>query len=343
MTNYDSADSFAKTARSFQFFQERLGAKGAFFRVVFRVVRAKRGGRLSPVTKQDSKTQGGHGRRAVQNVRCVLEDAAGAFPEIQRLRCHGARSLDYDVEDIVVFHKDGGSAGRAQKRAQLGENSFFRQRLQKRSILADCVFRSMLDGKSQFRGEAETPHDTKRVFGKAVEGVADCAKTAFSDVVKSSERVKNAAGRMEGHGVDAEITPREVVFYGVGEHYGVGMSRIAVGSVDAVGCYLEGKGFDQDGHRSVLRSRFHDVVAGLLEEGACFLPRRRSGYVVIVGLDSHERVANAPTDEPGAIAGLFELVQDVERSRIDRYVGGKIHGRNGSGKRGEKQQGITGG
>ena len=66
---------------------------------------------------------------------------------------------------------------------------------------------------------------------------------------------------MEGHGVDAEITPREVVFYGVGEHYGVGMPRVAVDSVDAVGCYLEGNGFNQDGHRSVLRSRLHDVVA----------------------------------------------------------------------------------
>ena len=195
VANYDSADSFAKTARSFQFFQKRLGAKGAFFRVVFRVVRAKRGGRLSPVAKQDSKTQGGHGRRAVQNVRCVLEDAAGAFSEIQRLRCHVACSLDYDVEDVVVFQKDGRSAGRAQKRAQLGENPFFRQRLQKRSILADCVFRSMLDGKSQLCGEAKTPHDTKRVFGKAVEGVADCAKAAFSDVVKSSEGVEKGRGK----------------------------------------------------------------------------------------------------------------------------------------------------
>ena len=113
VTNYDSADFFAKAARGFQFFQERLGAQSAFFRVVFRVVRAKRGGRLCPVAKQGGKTQG-RARQACGLKRAPCARDVGAFPEIQRLRCHGACSLDYDVEDIVVFQKDGGSTGRAQ-------------------------------------------------------------------------------------------------------------------------------------------------------------------------------------------------------------------------------------
>ena len=323
VTNYDSADFFAKAARGFQFFQERLGAQSAFFRVVFRVVEQSEAGVFALSRSRAARRK--EGSAGVRSKTCAV---CSRMLQVLSRKFKGcvamALALDYDVEDIVVFQKDGGSTGRAQKRAQLGENPLFRQRLQKRSILADCVFRSMLDGKSQLCGEAKTPHDTKRVFGKAVEGVADCAKAAFSDVVKSSEGVEKAAGRMEGHGVDAEITPRGRLLW----------CRRTLRCRDAARrCILRRRGRlftsrGTDSTRTVtvpcFAPRLHDVMAGLLEERARFLPRRRSGYVAIVGLDSHERVANASSDEPGAMAGFFKLVQDVERPCIDRYVGGKI-------------------
>lgn len=124
----------------------------------------------------------------------------------------------------------------------------------------------MLDGKPQFRREAEGPQDTEGVFGKALERVADRAKPTVSDVVEPSEGVENAARGMKGHGVDAEVASRKIVFYIVGECYGVGMPRIAVRPVDAVGRHLEGDGFDQDGHRAVLRPRLDDAMAGSLEK-----------------------------------------------------------------------------
>ncbi len=170
MTNYDSADFFREGGAGLSVLPGATWRAGRFFRMVFRVVRAKaRRASFCPVAKQDSKTQGGLGRRAVQNAPCA-RGCYRCFPGNSKAALPW-RSLDYDVEDIVVFQKDGGSAGRAQKREHSSAKTrFFRQRLQKRSILADCVFRSMLDGKSQLCGEAKTPHDTKRVFGKAVEG-----------------------------------------------------------------------------------------------------------------------------------------------------------------------------
>lgn len=232
----------------------------------------------------------------------MLEDAASAFSKVQGLYRHGAYPFDHDVEYAVVFQKDGGSARSAQKRAQLRENPLFRQRFQKRCVLAQCVFRSALDGKIQFCREAKGPHDAKGVFGEAVEGVADCAKATLPDVVKPPEGVEDASRRMEGHGVHAKIAPREVVFDAIGERYGIGVPRIAVDSVDAVGRYLERDGFDHDGYRAVFHACLNNLMTGFLEKGACLLPRSRSGYVVVVRLGSHERIADAPSDEPGAVA-----------------------------------------
>ena len=122
-----------------------------------------------------------------------------------------------------------------------------------------------------------------------------------------------------------------------------GMPRVAVYSVDAVGCYLEGNGFNQDGHRSVLRSVSTTLWPAFLKRELVSCQGAEVAMSQSLALIPMNASRTHPPTSQALWPASFKLVQDVERPCIDRYVGGKIHGRNGSGKRGEKQQGIADG
>ena len=92
VTNYDSADFFREGGAGLSVLPGATWRAGRSFAHGFSVVRAKRGGRLFALSRSRTARRKAGSAGVRSKTRRVLEDATGAFPEIQRLRCHGVPS-----------------------------------------------------------------------------------------------------------------------------------------------------------------------------------------------------------------------------------------------------------
>ena len=165
-----------------------------------------------------------------------------------------------------------------------------------------------MDPELEAGAEAQAAQDPQVILLKPPVRVAHGADEPALEVLDPFERVPPfVPPGVVGDRVDGEVPAREVVHQGHPElHHGVPPVGLQVPAErgDFVGPAVP----VQDGDRAMLDAHGD----GALEELAHLLGRRRGRQVEVVILEPEQIVPDRTPDAPGLVAGVFELLGDLQ-------------------------------
>jgi hypothetical protein len=151
---------------------------------------------------------------------------------------------------------------------------------------------------------------------------------ATGQVGQPAERIEESTvGRRVRHGVDRDITAGQVLLDRADELHLVGMPRVRVADVGAIGRHLDGLPVHdrrdgpvpEAGRLGVRQERHHPLGRGI------------GGDVGVAGRAAEEDVANGAADEEGFVAVGGQGVQNGDGGRPGAGVGGGQSVRGGFG------------
>ena len=176
------------------------------------------------------------------------------------------------------------------------------------------------------RFEARRAEYAQGVFLETLARIAHGSNRSGLDVARAVERVEDAARRVKGDGVHGEVAPCEVEFDAVDEFHVVGVSRVGIGSFDAISGDLDGFPAYDGGNGAVLHSRFVHGVSGAAHDTFGVLPGRVCRNVGVMGHAPHERVAYPAAYNPRLVTAFFKGANCQCRRGVGYYVDSSIHG-----------------
>ena len=170
-----------------------------------------------------------------------------------------------------------------------------------------------LDRIAEAAGEADRAQHAQGILTEALLGLPNCPDHADPQVVPTAIGVEQAAFGVEGHRVDREVAPREVLT-DVGHKVDlIGMAEVAVGALGAISRDLDRFAVDDHCDRPVRGAGLMHLNTCRREHGFGLLPERRGGHVHVVPLCPAQAVAHPTTHGPGFIARGFEGVDHPQR------------------------------
>ena len=162
-------------------------------------------------------------------------------------------------------------------------------------------------------GEAHRAQHAQGVLAEARRRIAHAADHAGRKVILAAIGVQQATAGMVGHGVDREVTAREVLADVVHEGDGVRMAQVGVGALHAKRRDLDGGALDDAGHGAVGRARLVHGDARRRAGGLRLLPSQAATHVHVVVGRAAQRVAHPAAHDPRFAAGALEDLDEAKR------------------------------
>ena len=250
----------------------------------------EKGVRLAQVVEEHGPAEDRRGRRGPHRPGRVLPDVI-AVVDAPLVKAHRGRYLrQYHAQHVRIGPQDRFRVRAAEDARQLLPDPLRGDVLQEGRAGAKGPVRPRLDGEAQPGGEAQAPEDAQRVLAEALFRLPHRPEEAPLQVLPAAEGVGERPPQVQGHGVDGEVPPGQVLLEGGGELHAVRAAAVGVGPVPAVGGDLHaGDALRLHGDGAVAEARGQGVGG---EEGGDLLRQCAGGHVPVAGCAAQEAVAH---------------------------------------------------
>ena len=230
---------------------------------------------------------------------------------------HGQKLRPEDAENLRELPQHGGGPLRRQQLPDLGEDPLRRNGTEVLPRRGEGSSGLRLDGKAQHRRKAQPPEDAQGVLPEAPRRFPHAADAPRRQVLPAMEGVPQLPPEGEGHGIDGEVPPGQVLGQGIRESDALRVAVVGVVPVPAEGGDLRASVRPPDGDRPVPQPRGQGIRP---EEGQGLLRPGGGGDVPVPRRSAQEGIPYAAAHAVGLMPRALQRLQDVPREGGDAPV-----------------------
>ena len=272
---------------------------------------------LSHIVEQGRKAQALLRRDGVQGVEGMLPEVIAVVGIPLAKTHHGGKLRPEDPEDLRKRPQHRRRPGPEQQLSNLCQDPFRRDDGEIPPRRREGGGGLRLDGEIQHRREAKPPEDAQGVLPKAPRRLSHAADTPLFQILPPAEGVPQLPPQGEGHGVNGEIPPGQILLQGSRKGDALRAAVVGVVPVPAERGDLRGAPGAADGDGSVAEPCGQGVWA---EEGQGLLWPGGGGDVPVLRHPAKQGVPHAAAHAVSLVSRRLQRPQDASGKSRDIHV-----------------------